>query len=388
MSYPHKPSHHFQIDPCTVIHGVSCLCCILLFYFCLFVNYPCFGEGAQDHFSYYRNYTHQKDVPVQDQLDEINIIFHTSQPSVQQTGFFLAQAKGYYKEEGLPKINIRWPQSGKIDGTVLLEIKKAHFYTLGMARAYIANCLGIPNAVIALICPKPEFAFMVRTDLAPRITEFKDLAKARIGVEIRMDEYPLLLFSHFKMPFEPVVVVSDGTTLFRKGAIDALFVSAHGAQFYKDYSRYRNHIILLDADRSAFQLPGESLICRKDFLLKYPEICQKFTRATFRGYLYASENREEALAILREVYKEEHILFDEFIVKKQLDIWFREMDLKPTVENNGNFSESDFNKLRSYVIETKVVDPKKGTSYQDFFYPILLSPTIERIKREKQSCRD
>ncbi|MDO5580882.1 MAG: ABC transporter substrate-binding protein [Planctomycetia bacterium] len=365
-----------------------CLKGIVLFLFCLIFCDCLPGMEPADYFSYYKDYAKVKEVPPPEKLNEIALVFHSPVPSVQQAGYLIAQKNGFYKQEGLPPVAIRWIGNSRIDGTMQLQQGKAHFYTLSLPRAYIANGLGIKNAVIALISPNPDFALMVRTDLTPQITEFKHLDKLRIGVGIRLDEYPILLFAHNKISFEPIITLNDGTTLLRKGVIDALFVTSHGAQIFKNFSKNRENILLFPYQSSDFHLPGECLTCMKSFLFKHPEVCQKFIRATYRGYLYASKNPKEALGVLEKAYKENHIVFDQFIVKKQLDIWFREMELNPALEANGDWSEKDFNTLRSCLTESKILDAKQGADYRKFFYPVLLSPTLERINKEKQSCRD
>ncbi|MDO5567156.1 MAG: hypothetical protein Q4G59_10910, partial [Planctomycetia bacterium] len=122
-------------------------------------------------------------------------------------------------------------------------------------------------------------------------------------------------------------------------------------------------------------------------LFKHPEICQKFVRASFRGWKKAFEDKEKAIQILTAWYKEQNMLVDATVSMDQLCAFEEVMNFQSVLENNGGLSRKNYQFMVDRMIRAKLISKENVPLYDDLYYPVLQSDTMERLKNTRKQAQ-
>ena len=324
-----------------------------------------------------------EEIPPPDTLESITLLLHTS-PGVEFLGYLIAQDQGYYAEEGLPPVKIRWFEDG-ISGVREHRSGRVQFSTVWAPRIYHFYCHGSGVISIAQTMRHSTAGVLVRSDLRPEIRSMNDLTGFRVGIFFRGEENAVAVGRKLHISPEAIYFQQEGQVLLRRGVIDALCCNSYGVPVFQRYSRYRNVVRFYPFEEIGLGMPEDALACTKKFLFKHPEVCRKFVRATFRGWQTMLDDRDLAIQILKKYYMEKKDLFDEQIVNKQLDEWEKAIDLSPELEQNGFLSPQEFKKMRDLLVETNILTEESARRYEEFFYPVMRTGTMARIADEASS---
>lgn len=321
--------------------------------------------------------------PIPQKLDKITILFNY-EPSVRFAGFLAAQENGFFQAEGLPPVEFCCLDERH---DMLSEIRDGHaqFATVWTPYAYHAACADGDVVVISQALQHSALGIMYRIDRFPNLKKFEDFKELKIGSYFRASENIAMIGHHFGFPSEPVFYIRNGLILLRYGALDALYYNAYDAKIIVENSKYRDRCAFLPLIDSGIDLPEDSMICLRGFLEAQPEICAKFVRALFRGWLFVKNNREQALPIIKKYYDHSGVMYDDFLVDAQLDEWEKYSCITEDIEKNGRLSSERFDQMRQMMINAGLVDAEKAPAYEDFFVPVMLPETITRLRRLRET---
>ena len=319
---------------------------------------------------------------------EIRILFYG--PKITMTGYLVAQAEGYFQNEGVPPVSLLLlpPWSNRSD-----EIRKGRveFSTVSTSRDYgffVCDIEVVDTVLIAQIVQRSSLGVMIRTDSHPTVHSLKNLSGLAVGVSYRNDLISDAVFRYLGIDVEYVNHPNDGLFLFRKQVFDALFYSSFEGEVRQKFSRYRNVTRYFSLADRGINPPEDGLICRRQFLMNHPNLCRKVVRATFRGWIKASEDRERALDILQNYYSQWNIPFDRPLVAAELDECLRCLELKPVLENNGLLSEERFNQMKNIYAAAFPDSADRLPPFDHYFYPVMqpeITAVLARQQKEKEN---
>jgi len=228
---------------------------------------------------------------------------------MEHSGFFVAQQKGFYREEGL-EVKIL-DGNGAPNAATLVGNGT---YKLGVssgAATVIARSKGVPVVSVAVLNQRSPMAIYALTESG--IQRPQDLIGKKLGVNfegIKYQEYRALLT---KLNIDPASIQevgmagSDPTPLLA-GQVDALLGYTQDQPVQVELrGRKVNRIPLPDY---GVNLYSTNLIVNEAFMKGQPDVVRRFVRASLRGWDYAVAHPDEAVSIYHAGHPESNIAFN------------------------------------------------------------------------------
>ncbi len=213
----------------------------------------------------------------------------------QFAGFYVAHAKGMYRDYGLNVII----QEGGPDHPAAQSLinGESDFVSLFLLAAMMQAEKGHHLVNVAQISQKSSF--MLAAKKSSGIEEPKDLEGRKVGLwHSEFREIAHLFFRQQQVNVE-IIPIDWTINLLLQGAVDAMNVMR-----YNEY----NQLIQAGLDPSeltvfamkdyGLNIPEDGIYCTRDFYRQYPKIARDFAEATMDGWMYAINNPEEALEIV------------------------------------------------------------------------------------------
>ncbi|MDD6602172.1 MAG: ABC transporter substrate-binding protein [Parafannyhessea umbonata] len=222
-------------------------------------------------------------------------------PNTNHTGIYVAQAKGYFKDEGLT-VKVVQPA----DGTAEAMIGSGQAQLGVSYQDYIANALSSKNPVaieaVAAIIQHNTSGIMSRK--ADGITSAKKMeghTYATWSMPVEQATIKQVMesdggdFSKLKMvPYE----VDDEVAGLKANMFDCVWVYEGWAVQNAKVQHYDvNYFSFVDMDK-VFDFYTPVIAANDDFAKKYPDVVKAFVRAAKRGYEYAIKHPKAAGDIL------------------------------------------------------------------------------------------
>lgn len=222
-------------------------------------------------------------------------------PNTNHTGIYVAQAKGYFKDEGLT-VKVVQPA----DGTAEAMIGSGQAQLGVSYQDYIANALSSKNPVaieaVAAIVQHNTSGIMSRK--ADGITSAKKMeghTYATWSMPVEQATIKQVMesdggdFSKLKMvPYE----VYDEVAGLKANMFDCVWVYEGWAVQNAKVQHYDvNYFSFVDMDK-VFDFYTPVIAANDDFAKKYPDVVKAFVRAAKRGYEYAIKHPKDAGDIL------------------------------------------------------------------------------------------
>lgn len=222
-------------------------------------------------------------------------------PNTNHTGFYAAQALGYYEENGLDVEIVQPPEDG---ATALCAAGQCEFAVT--AQDSLASAFASPDplpvtAVAALLQHNTSGIIAVPGEgmSHPAGLEGHNYATWNSPIELAMMEYVITQdggdFS--KVELIPNSITDEAGAIQARQA-DSIWVyygwgciNAELREIPFDFFYFKDY-----SDQLDYYTPV--LIANNDVLSQNPDLAKKFLEATRRGYEYAIENPEEAAQIL------------------------------------------------------------------------------------------
>jgi NitT/TauT family transport system substrate-binding protein len=216
-------------------------------------------------------------------------------PQAQFAGYMLALEKGFYAEAGLDVTILRGGP-----GVNPIEMVKSGAATFGIAwlsSAMEERAAGARLVNLAQIVQR--CALLIVADRRRAIRTLQELQNKKVGLWGGDLSIPPRVF--FQKHHVSVTVIPNYTTvnLFLRGGVDAM-----AAMWYNEF-----HLLLnsgLDRDEltvfflkdEGVNFPEDGIYCLQGTVDSDPAMCDGFTRASLKGWLYAFSHKEEALDIV------------------------------------------------------------------------------------------
>lgn len=222
-------------------------------------------------------------------------------PQAQFAGYYVAQAKGYYKEAGLD-VTIK-PGGPDISPVQVIAGKSADVVVNWMPDALAAREAGVPLVNIAQVFDKS--GLMLTCKKASGVSSPKDLKGKTLGVWYGGNEYPFLNWMN-KLGYKPG---KDITVLKQGFNVDPLLqnqAACISTMIYNEYwqvvdagVKESDLVTFFYQDQGVASLEDglyvlESNLRDKAFVAKMA----KFLKASFKGWNEAVKNPEEAAKIV------------------------------------------------------------------------------------------
>ncbi|MDR6217771.1 ABC transporter substrate-binding protein [Deinococcus soli (ex Cha et al. 2016)] len=248
----------------------------------------------------------QKLVPVKVQLKWF--------PQAQFAGFFVAQAKGYYKAEGL---DVQFLPTGDQSPIQTVATGTADFGTTWITDLLTARQQGIPVVHIAQLFQKSGYTLVALNSSG--IKTPADFKGKRVGVWPSGNEYPAVaLLKKYGLttsldssvsnpsvqavtyPFDPSIVFPDKVDLVSAmtyNEVDQIVGLGYPLDKLKIFNASDYGINLLED----LMFTTERTLANRNFKgsgMSGEDIAAKLVRATLKGWNYAVKNQKEAVQIV------------------------------------------------------------------------------------------
>jgi len=224
-------------------------------------------------------------------------------PNTNHTGLFVAQANGYFDEEGLV-VDIK--ERGQDASLVVVGQGRADFGIAAQEQVTFARTVDNPQPVVA-----------VAAILQHATTGFMSLASENI---LTPKDFEGKVYGHNNMPTGiPIIETlmrrhgADPSTLrsvAHGGLIDAIHLLESEIDIVLAFRGWTGiqaelhgieiNFIMIGREDERFDIYTPMIISNEDFLRENPETTRKFLRAVSRSYEFAVNNPQEAAEILHQ----------------------------------------------------------------------------------------
>ena len=287
-------------------------------------------------------------------------------PQSQFAGYYIAQQKGFYQQEGI-EVEIIHP-SASVEGSEYLIEGKVDIISFFLVSALTEVDKGTQMVNIAQLSQNSALLFVAKKE--KNFKSLNDLTGKKIGIwESGFDELPKSLLEKKKMKVKWVPILSS-ISMFMLDGIDAMTV-----MWYNEYDQIINagfnpdELTTFFFSNYGYNIPEDGLYCLSKTYQTRKDDLQKFVKATLKGWEYARSHPEEALKIVLEVMKKEHIstnyAHQKWMLEKILELMI------PSAPNTkkGVLYETDFIKAQNALLDGGFVTRK--IPYKDFYKPVL-----------------
>ncbi len=227
-------------------------------------------------------------------------------PQSQFAGYYAAQGRGFYAEEGLD-VEIR-AGGPKINPAKIAAAGQADVIIDWMPSALEAREHGVPLVNIAQPFKRSASALACRRDRGIMVPE--DLRGNTIALPLNSDDSFLAWMANLGIPVDGG---SEGVTMIERGAYDAAELLSGAADCIR-VTMYNEYWLLLEAgftsqDMTVFRFEDEGVATLEDGLyvvegrLQDPALVDRmvrFVRASMRGWAWSLENLDAAVGVVME----------------------------------------------------------------------------------------
>lgn len=218
-------------------------------------------------------------------------------PQAQFIGYYVAEAKGWYDEEGIDlTINPGGPNI--IAENMVASGTDTFGHGGGAASILQAREKGLGLVGIGMIFQQTPYRFVALE--ASGVKTVADFKGKTVSTWFSGPQYILngLLRSQGVDPAEVNIQAQANSMVpFIEGQVDVATITVFNEGLYLKRNNVTPAVALNPADFGV-NLPNESIIVNEEVLKSDPELVQGFMNASLRGWAYALANKEEAVDIL------------------------------------------------------------------------------------------
>lgn len=214
----------------------------------------------------------------------------------QFAGYLIAKEKGYFREAGLPEVEIRWSRAGERPLEQLTS-GQADFCTAWLSTAMVARAHGAPLVHLAQVLKRSSMLLVARRTSGIRTPQ--DMNGRRVGLwGGDFDVLPTAFFKKFNLQPE-IVPQSTSVVPFLRGG-----VAVASAMEYNEYHKLLESGLReeeLEVFRLAdygFDFPEDGLYTTEATRRDRPEMCAALVAAVQRGWSYALAHEPETLDVV------------------------------------------------------------------------------------------
>jgi NitT/TauT family transport system substrate-binding protein len=217
-------------------------------------------------------------------------------PQAQFAGFYMAEAKGFYKKRGL---DISILQGGPdMPADVWLKSRRADFGVLWLSEAIKLRAHGVRLVNLAQLSQYSALVLVAKKSSG--IQKPRDMMGKKVGLWENFQILPRAFFKKYGLSVREVQQ-SHSVDLFMRGGVDVA-----SAMIYNEYHTLINYgldpaeMTMFRFDDHGLNAPEDGIYALDDAYRKDPERACAFARASLEGWDYAFAHPEEALdAVMR-----------------------------------------------------------------------------------------
>ncbi|MDD3230783.1 MAG: ABC transporter substrate-binding protein [Oscillospiraceae bacterium] len=239
-------------------------------------------------------------------------------PQAQFMGYYVADKKGYYKDEGID-IDI---VPGSSDFTAEDQVING---TANFSHSWYSSLLTYQesgNDLINISQLYQKSALLLVSKKSANITTGKDLKGKKVGNWFGGNEYEIyaLLGKYGYNKDKDVSLVQQDFTMdaFKSGEIDAASAMTYnelGLVLDDDDSKAKNYN-LIDMNTEGVAMMEDCLAVSKSWAESHKDLVIRFLRASLKGWQYACAHPDEAAQIVWNVGKSVSLKHQQFMAKK------------------------------------------------------------------------
>lgn len=223
-------------------------------------------------------------------------------PQAQFVGYYVAQEKGFFKEEGVD-VEIRHP-SASYPAFNRMADGSSDFITLQLLQAMIAIDQGYPLVNVLQISQHNSLLIVPRND---SIRTLDDLRNKRVGIwKVGFGETAKMLDIQHQLNIEWIQRLKS-VNLLIAGAIDATLAMRYN-EYWQIMASGINPKHVIAISDYGLDIPEDGLYVSRRFYEAHPEKVMAFARASRRGWEWAMGHPEEALNIVVKVMKNANVV--------------------------------------------------------------------------------
>lgn len=230
----------------------------------------------------------------------------------QFAGYYVAQEKGFYKDEGI-SVDIVHPSATQ-SALSRVEDEGIHATTLQLCQALKIVDSGIP--VINILQTSMNNALVIVSRRGKNPLEQKG---ARVGIwRADFGELAMCMSHQERLDYEWVYYAAE-MNLFIKGAIDAIV-----AMSYNEYYQLLQTGLPLSEScvyrlcDHAYNVQEDGVYMRRDTYERNKEQADKFARASKKGWEWAAAHPDETLEIIMKYVRQNHVATNRTLQKLML----------------------------------------------------------------------
>jgi len=225
-------------------------------------------------------------------------------PQAQFAGFYVAQDKSFYTQEGLEVVILRGGPEREVTDSLCQGL--AHFGTLFLTTGIIGRAQGLNLVNVAQLGQRSGLMLVARKDQGIRTPA--DLQGKRVGLwRQEFQVQPRAFFRKHHLTVKTVPQAGN-MNLFLRGGVDAA-----SAMWYNEYHQLLNAGLNPEELTTFFMadyglnFPEDGIYCLERIYNQNPSRCKRFVQASLKGWRYAFDHPEEALDIVMKYIKAAHL---------------------------------------------------------------------------------
>ena len=238
----------------------------------------------------------------------------------QFAGYYVAKEKGFYDEEGI-EVTIGHPNATQ-SSEDRIRHNMSHATTLQLAQAIQMINDGIPMVNLLQTSMNNSLVFISRRGKDPLEQKGAKVAIWKAG----FNQLAECLVREERLDYE-LIQAANCVNLFIAGAVDATL-----AMGYNEYFQILQSGIPITEDcvyrfkDHGYNVQEDGLYMTRTYYEKHKEQAEKFARASKRGWEYTVEHPDEALDIVMDYVRRNHIATNRIIQERMLQEILRMME--------------------------------------------------------------
>lgn len=234
-------------------------------------------------------------------------------PQSQFAGYYVAQAKGFYREEGL-EVVFDHP-SASSSALNRLEAGNSHIITLQLIQAI--KLIGDEVPLVNILQTSQRNSLMI----VPRynnIRSLQDLRGKKVGVwKAGFCELAYMLDRREKLNIEWIPFINY-VNLFVSGAIDATVAMSFNEYLQILACGIQPQHVFYFSD-FGYDIPEDGLYVTADYYRTHQKAVQAFARASVKGWKWAAQHPQETLDIVMRLVRKYHVATNRLQQQRMLE---------------------------------------------------------------------
>lgn len=276
----------------------------------------------------------------------------------QFAGYYIADKKGFYKEEGLD-VRIVHPPVSESSFSVLQQ-GHSQLAVMNLSFALTARAAGAKVVNIMQTSQMNSLMLVSRTPL----DGLASLQDRKIAVWNHLSEDLLKrLATHYNLKGD-WIRFNSGVALFLSGAVDVCLIGSYNEYLQLfECGMKEDSVYFYRFSDYGYNLPEDGLYVTDAFYNENPETVKKIVQASIKGWKWANEHPEETLDIVMEEIRRNNVGTNRYHQRCMLEEILRLQTNQSSGECTYHLSQEGFNSASAILLTS---DEKDSIHYTDF----------------------